>query len=814
MWLPEYERQNNLPSRSPAVPVALAAIVGILANWTIAPSLATWWMLLAVVVLLRCTALLSRPRLGAIALWIGWGGAFAAWHHVTRDISSPDVEAYLNEEPSRPIQLEARVIRPSWVQQRLADHKLSTLAVLDRASMLADDLRRKPISGRIRLVVDAPDLDLPAGAVLRVVGRMSLPATAGNPGGFDFREWLRRQRVVAILRVETIEAIQIVDFAPAWSERLQNQRRDLRNRAVAMLQSSTGPETAQVAEALLLGSRQQMPDELREAFMESGTLHVLAISGVNVGVIWLGLVRACRMIGISLRQTGWTVIAGLLLYVWLTDANPPIVRAVAVAIVFQLAELLHRQVNSLQGMSLALLVMLLGNPQDLFHPGAQLSFLSVSALSAAHRWWNTWSAAHQEDELSTGGLKHWVRWIWRGFLAANVSTGTVWLVTSPLIAWRFHLVSFAGFVLNVLMGPLVCLLLWSGYLWLVCAALSPTLSVIPLRVFESMLLALIWLTKQAAALQCSHVYVAGPPLWWVIGYYSMIACGALWQRRAVWKRVGHGLLGWMNVGLAWTLLASAAPPGLVCEVLSVGHGLAVVTHCPNGRTLVYDAGSLIGGDVAAEAVCGSLWRHGERHVDAMIVSHADVDHCNGVPTLADRSSPGTLLVHRTFLDFSQEAVTQVVESWSQRGGRCGLVAAGDRLALDPEVKVEIWHPSAEFSGSRDNVNSLVVSVEYAGRRILLTGDLERDGLSTLLSLPRQPADVLIAPHHGSKAANPPEWGAWANPSWIAISASDRRVEERLAESYPPPMMMLNTSLRGCVRCEIRPDGELLVTTYR
>jgi len=814
MWTSAFELRGNVVGRAPAAPVAVAAVVGIVADWSLEPSLSAWWWLLSGVALLGAILRQREPRGAAIALIVGLVAAFGAWHHLARNTISPEAESFLAQRTSRPVQVDARVVRPTWTQERPDDHAVATFGVLDDVHLVDGHGRRDPFSARVRLVIENAVRDLPAGARVRAVGRLSAPSTAGNPGGFDFREWLHRQGVAAVLRVDTVEAIHTIEFAPSFLDRLQNQRRELRNRAVAVLQRSVAPETAVVAEALLLGSRQQMPEELRQAFLESGTLHVLAISGVNVGVIWLGLVRGCRSLGWSMRQTGWTVIGGLLLYAWLTDANPPIVRAVTVAIVFQGAELFGRQVSSLQGLSLALLAVLIGNPQDLFHPGAQLSFLSVSALSTVQQWWDGWIAAADDAVEPDTAVARWSRRLGLAFLQANLSTGAVWAVTLPLVAWRFHLVSFAGFFLNVLMGPLVCVLLWSGYLWLVCAALMPTVGEVPLRAFEATLVLLIWITERAADWQCSHLYVAGPPDWWVLGFYLALAFGGLVVPRSRWRWIGHGLLNWANFGLAWTLLAPTSAPGLVCEVLSVGHGLAVVTHCPNGRTLVYDAGSLIGPAVATEAVCGSLWRTGQRHVDALVVSHADVDHCNGVPLVADRSSPGTLLAHRTFLDFRQPAVANAVDAWTSRGGRCRLIAAGDRIAIDPHVTVDVWHPAAGFADAKDNPNSLVICIAYAGRRILLTGDLEREGLAALLTRPRRPVDVLLAPHHGARGANPPALGAWTHPAWVAISAADRQVEERLAASFEPPATLLNTANRGMIRIEIRPDGELIVTTFR
>jgi competence protein ComEC len=136
------------------------------------------------------------------------------------------------------------------------------------------------------------------------------------------------------------------------------------------------------------------------------------------------------------------------------------------------------------------------------------------------------------------------------------------------------------------------------------------------------------------------------------------------------------------------------------------------------------------------------------------------------------------------------------------------------VVLDPSVSLTVWHPAAAFANERDNANSLVVCLEYAGRRLLFTGDLEREGLAELLAQPRQPVDVLIAPHHGSKAANPPALAAWTNPEWVPISAGDRHTADRIAVNYPPTGTLLNTATRGMIRCEIRPDGEVRVTTYR
>lgn len=806
MWWLSHEIQPGRPRRAPAAVVALAAICGIAMDFFTSLPLTIWWFVLLGVLALRWRCL-REPRAATVALGLGWAAVFAAWHHVSREVAPPETEQLLAESASVPLQLEVRVIHPSWQTQRAWSIHPATIAVVDEVHVIAGSQNRLPLPARLRLVIEGGFMELPAGTVLRLVGRLSTPAPAANPGGFDFREWLRRQGIVGLLRVEIKDAVEVVEFRPTLWERLRNQRYELRKHAVQALERSLDSPTARVAEALLLGSRQQMPEELREAFQESGTLHVLAISGVNVGVIWLGLMRLCRLLGWSQRTTSLIVMSSLVAYAWLTDANPPIVRAVIMVLAFQAAELMNRQIGLLQSLSLAVCVVLVSNPQDLFNPGAQLSFLSVAALTTATRLWAVWD--HEDETMS-----RWGRWVWNSFLQANLATGLVWVSTLPLVLWRYHLISFVGFVLNVFLGPLVCVLLWSGYLWLLCVPFSSWLSELPLRVFGGLLWMLIKITQGAAEWRCSHVYVAGPSAIWVAGYYMLLAGLAVLPRSAWWRGCFHAWLMWINLGLAWSLWWPKAPAGLTCEILAVGHGLAVVTHCPNRRTLVYDTGSLIGPEVAAEAVCGSIWRHGQRRVDVLVASHADADHVNGVSAVADRLSTGMLLVHRTFLDLSQSLVTEVIEGWSRAGGSCRLIAAGDQIVLDPQVTIEVWHPPAAFRGKRDNANSLVLSIRYAGRSILLTGDLEQDGLAALLSLPRRPADVLVAPHHGAKSANPPALAAWVNPAWVVVSAGDRAAAQRLSEVYPEPAQRLNTAICGMVRCVIRPDGTMKISTYR
>ncbi len=802
--------QRTATGRAPAAGLAGAAVAGIILDRSLEVPL-LWWLVIAVSAMGVMWG--ASVRHTAVCLFVAWTAAFGGWHHVRWFTRLADSVAHLVEDESRPITLKGMILEPSWTVNR--GDKLETVTLLDCQQLPQPGGDPRPLSGRVRIVVDGPMTTLLAGTAVTINGRLMPPRTGLNPGDFEYQDWLRSQGMEAVLRVGSGEAIQVDAFAPRWRDRISNLRHELRQHTRAALAKSTFTTTPAVAEALLLGTRTQLPGDLRLAFMESGTLHVLAISGVNVGVIWIGLVRGARGLGLSYRWTAIVVFAGLGGYVWLTDANPPIVRAATFAALVQFAELIGRRISPLQGLSLTLTFLLAANPADLFNPGAQLSFLSVAALAHVVPYLVDGAVPARLSPDLTAREK-WRRmlwqplgsWIWQ----ANLTTAAVWFVTLPLVLWRFHLCSPVGFVLNVFMGPYVWLMLWMGYLWLAVLAVAPGLSPAFLFVFELLLQGLVLATQWTASWDSGHGYVAGPDGWWVLGFYACLLWGLCQGRRAV-RAVVFAVLIWINVGL-FSGLVSAGPSGLTCDILGVGHGLAVIIETPSGKLLAYDAGSLGNPEQAANAVCQAVWQRKRRRLDALVVSHADSDHCNAVPMLTDRLSCGTLLIHETFLRSRTPTASAVVSTWGEQAGDGQLIAAGDHIVLDPAMDMEVLHPAVGFRGERDNANSLVLLISYAGRRILLTGDLERDGLAALLGSPRRPVDLLLSPHHGSRNANPAELGAWTNPTWVVASAADRDILDRVKSNFPPETQRHSTAQTGRVRCRITSDGQIHVETYR
>jgi competence protein ComEC len=268
--------------------------------------------------------------------------------------------------------------------------------------------------------------------------------------------------------------------------------------------------------------------------------------------------------------------------------------------------------------------------------------------------------------------------------------------------------------------------------------------------------------------------------------------------------------GWIVIGLLPSV-GAARQDDVQLTFLSVGHGGAILIDLPDGQTWLYDAGAMAGGQKTSRAIRNHLWRSGRSHIDVLILSHADVDHFNAVPHLIQSVPIGVVLASREFLDFQQPDVSATCEALARQGIPIRLVMAGDSFLTGPSLPARFVHPPAGFSDSLDNANSLVLDLTCHGRRILLTGDIERRGLQSLLASPSMRCDLLLAPHHGGKSANTRDLARWVAPRNVIASCRRNTALPHLQEVYPDAERILTTGDDGCVCVTIRPDGEMTFT---
>ncbi len=835
--------------RGPAIVLAGIAALGILTDRTWALPLDDWliltaiaaigWSVCVTVPLCRAGSTrdlesfdASRPEghsawgwLAAGLVLIGWFGLAGAWHHWRWSCSGTDnIVNSATQEPQL-VRVIGKVAQTPWVIRHVDGERgfwqnpVHTILVLRCQSLVANGTEGLTVSGLARTTVDGDVSSVVLGDVVEVIGELVRPSEPANPGDFDQRTFLRAQGISAVIRANDVNCVTVLDRQRTVWDWLLVLRGAVRLRAEQLIASRLGPDTAPVAQAMLLGSRVQIDEETRRAFRESGMLHILAISGMNVGLLWSWLWWLSRWMGRSAKASIGTILIALPLYAMVTDANPPIVRATVVAVIVAFGLLIGRHGSVANSLALAALAVLAWNPSDLFNTGAQLSFLAVFAIVHATNWLallhqQTAQKAEEAPLVESFFHRQSVRLL-RGIMEANVVGAAVWIMTSPLVASEFHLVSPIGSILTVLLIVPVTIMFWIGYSFLFLGLIwSSAFGWLGL-LFDAWLRAFLWTVHEGARLEMGHLYVPAPPVWWTIGFYllTLVPLLAVQRRRwgaAISVRAG---LAWMVLGLAWGF-QRPPHPGVTCTFIAVGHGLGVLIEFPNGRTVLYDAGGMVGGSSIARTISQTLWATGRSRLDAVVISHADGDHCNALPELTRVVAPKELLIHRSFLDWKQPAVTAAVEQSVRVGAKLRLISAEQSLVFDPTVSLQVLHPPHDFQSPRDNPNSLVLCLEYAGRKILLTGDLELEGLESLLKTPRLDVDVLLSPHHGSLKANPPDLARWATPEYVIVSTPEAATADRLAGHYGPETQLLTTATYGAIRCHISPGGELTVEPFK
>jgi competence protein ComEC len=756
-------------ARAPLVPFALAATAGLIVDRLAGTPLFVAFVVSAIGLL---AGLATRAPYG---FWIAVAGLAAVHHHQHRnDFPADDIGRLVEEQPAI-VRVRGLLDQPPVIRRSSTD-LFGPARRVDRASTILDATGIRDgsgnwiaVSGRLRLTVerivgnsDRPPFDaMRVGDEVEVTGQLSRPQTPGNPGEWDYAEHLLDDRIRGELRVT--KADDAVTRLDERGRRFAILAR-LQGHFTKLLDDSFPPREAALARALLLGDGSAMDRDEWDAFARTGVIHVLAISGQHLvilaGFVWWTL----RILGVRRRGGTLAVIALVVGYAVLTGLRPSATRAAVMVVAGCFGLLLRRPVHRANVFALAWIAVVAWNPTDPFSNGCQLSFVSVFTLMwGTARWLAPPEPTPMEQLLaeSRSTVGKVLRALLRAVLVWYGITLALTVTNAPLIMLRQNIVPPVGILLGPPLILLTSIAMLAGFLLLVVGSIPPLGFLVGTG--------LAWcdsLVRFADELPFSSVYVPTPSPWWVVGFYGLLVAFVLLADR----RLFFALLAWSLVGLI------GSPKGATDELrvtfLAVGHGTCAVLELPDGRTIVYDAGTMAGPDAVRRIIAPYLWHRGISRVDELFLSHADLDHFNGVTELFRRFPVGQVTMTPSFATKETPEVLEVLLAIRERWIPSRLASAGDRFVAG-EVSLEVLHPPREGPDGAENERSLVLHVKHGNHSILLTGDLEKAGAARVLGLPPLPCDVLMAPHHGSRAAFSPELVRWCSPAFVAVTRGNR-----------------------------------------
>lgn len=659
------------------------------------------------------------------------------------------------------------------------------------------------VRGEARITVDGDRREalreLSRGSRIAVWSRVSEPRPPGNPGR-------RENRGAVALFGSTKSGLLVREIVPGplpWRA-LQRLRAGIRER---LRGGGFEDDVHAVVAAMLIGDRTRAPRETERAFRDAGTLHLMAVSGLHVGLLGLLIYGIAVLAGVPRRRALAILLLALPLYAALCGGRPSVVRAVLMAGVVTVGLRRGLSGQAMNGLGLAALALLAYSPWNALDVGFQLSFGATLAIIAAFR-------RVDPADASWDPPARWRAWV----LVPLGVTLAAQLATFPIIAWHFGRVVFGGLLVAVPAGLLAGPVLGLGFAWLAVADIGFLGSAVA-GLLTLVTRALIGLSEWGAGLSFGAFPVARPSLSWLLVWLVLaILVLKLGGRRRILPAAFLVLLA-----LSTLPLAEPADGTLRLTALDVGMGDALVLSLPGGGAVLLDAGTAFGGWSAGEAVVVPfLAARGHRRLRAAVPTHGDLDHVGGFPAVLRDFGVDEVWEGAGTAEDDRRAVALMHREREEQGTPLRRLRAGERFRLGgARFSVLLAGDHGRGWEARPNERSVVLAVDYAGRRLLFTGDAgeatERILLGRYGAALR--ADVLKVGHHGSRSSTTPEFLAAVAPrvALVSVRADPRRrlpddgVLERLSRSGA---RVYRTDRSGAVTVAIAPDGRLSVSTFR
>ncbi len=701
---------------APLLPIAVAATLGLVLDRY--GSIPIPFGLSATLLCLIAWAICRQKnnQLALIYLWASWIGMAASYHHAARNLySSDDISAFAADEP---LLVHVRGIldeEPTIIHRRKDDPLVSVPRGEPMATVLQlfRNRARWPVHPGERargMHLDGRLDNLHVGDEIEAVGWLSRPSPPMNPGELDFASRLLDRRIRAELRVRK-SADGIVRLNQGWQHSFFGWLAVVRGWGQRVIQEAIPPAESGIATALLLGEGSTMTNEDWEKYVRTGVIHVLAISGQHLVVLGAFLWLICRLAGVRRRRAALFIAVIMFAYALLTGGRPSAMRTAIMVGAICAGILLRRPAMPANTFALAWLVVIALNPTDLFTAGFQLSFLCVAVLIwGIPRWFPVRERTPMEnliDESRPGWLRASravLREAGRWYLITLVLT----CCTAPLVMSWQNVISPAG----VLIGP--------PAIFLTSIALIAGFMLILLSPLPWITLPCAWVTDQSIRI-CEGIvgsvdrlpgacwYVPNVPTWWLIGFYGILIGWMAAVRLSVSalpetensvrfipiihpRHLAIALALWLSLGLALGAWKPSTDE-LRVTFLAVGHGGCTVIETGDGRVLLYDAGALSGPELLRRFIAPYLWQHGISRIDEVFVSHADLDHFNGLPALADRFRIGQITWTPSFAQKHSPGVAFVVQDLHRRGIAIREAKSGDLFHVG-DVDLSVLHPPA------------------------------------------------------------------------------------------------------------------------
>ncbi len=677
--------------------------------------------------------------------------------------------------------------------------------------------------------------DIRIGNRIRISGEGTAFDRARNPGNFDQRAYYARQGIHVLVWADKLDVIsQETDWVAQFLSEVRGAWKDI-------LTKHLGDYYGGTMSAVLLGDKSGLDAEMKKMYQKNGIGHLLAISGLHMSFIGMGIYGLLRRTGLGFIPAGIAGGAVLVLYTVMIGAGVSSLRALIMFLIRVGADMAGRDYDLATSLAAAAAILCAQQPLYVTDAGFILSFGAILGLvvldpvfTELFRSETLEAAAGKKKGGRTGrakGKSGWHRishhfcgkayaagrWLLRG-LASSLAVNV--LLLGPVLYFYFEIPPYSV-LLNLLVIPVMPVAMASGIIGSALTLLSDSLGGAVLQASKAVLWMYDCLCGAAGALPGSRFVTGKPDIAWLAGYYAVlvILCGIFYYLRQKAEdgrsggvlRIPGILLVVCAVGMAASCrLGSKSEEGIRAAVLDVGQGDCIYIRGEQGDYLV-DGGSSDVSSAGIYRIEPYLLANAVDTLDYVFATHGDEDHINGLRELLENQDLGVrirnlLLPSEEYLD---EKLLELAETARENGTRTAVMRAGDKITeKDGQTELKCLGPVEGTKLAPGNEASLVLELTYGEFCMLLTGDVEGQGEESLYKEGELPqCDVLKAAHHGSRNSTATEFLDAVQPAVTLISAG---VDNRYGHPHEETLDRLKKS--GCSVYSTQENGTLTVWT--
>ncbi|MFC4076775.1 DNA internalization-related competence protein ComEC/Rec2 [Salinithrix halophila] len=630
--------------------------------------------------------------------------------------------------------------------------------------------------------------------------RLKPPDRSRNPGAFDYREYLHRRQIHWVGEGKGWGTVLTVSPPEGFLRYADRIRRFLGER----LETVYPVESAGLVRGMLLGERKQVPAATEEDFKTLGLVHLLAISGLHMGIFVTCFFGGLTLAGVTREKAAIFTMALIPLYILLTGAGEPVVRAGVMAELGLIALLCRKQGDSLSFLGAAALLLLWLKPYALFEAGFQLSFGVTWALL-----------------MAAGPIARVLPFPWKSVNNAVAIMLTAQVASFPLLLFHFHYLSWISWGVNLVVVPVISLIAVPlSYVALLLSLIHPGLSWLPAQLSSKILSSLFDWLGLLADWKGAQRSGGKPSVWWMAGYgAAALYLLRSWTGGSLRRRQRGGISLVVMVVIILLPQAFTGEKELRITFLDVGQGDCAVIETPEGQVILVDGGGSLpfsqerwrekrqSYDVGEQALLPFLRYRGINRINWLVMTHGDADHIGGLAAVVSRIPVEGVIRNAHPPQSSLEV--ELMETLRESGARIYLPPKGPRR-LERGVSWQFLHPVGDdltrkvTEGTNDD--SVVFLLQAAGKRLLFTGDIGEDVEKKILSrwkLP--PVDLLKVAHHGSRTSTGTDWLQGIRPREAIISAGRNN-----RFGHPTPEVLKRLKEQGSRIWRTDRDGALTV----